>query len=256
MTGRPVGVVLAAGDGTRLRPLTELRPKALCPINNRALLDIAMDRIRPHVSRIAVNACHHAGQIVEHLRGTDVHVSLEATPLGSAGAIGRLASWIGGEDVLLHNADSWLEDDLAALLDGWSGEYPRLLVTDVGEGDGDFGPLRYVGVSLLPGRLVAGLTDRFSSLYELVWAPAFRRGELELVPVRGEVVDCGTPADYLRANLLANNGENVVGAGAVIEGTIEDCVVWDGCRVGPDEVLYRCVRAEGGLTVDAPTATA
>ena len=46
-----VGVVLAAGRGTRLRPLTRLRPKALCPVGNVPLVDLALERVRPAVER-------------------------------------------------------------------------------------------------------------------------------------------------------------------------------------------------------------
>ncbi|MBB1510492.1 nucleotidyl transferase [Tessaracoccus sp. ZS01] len=245
-----LGVVLAAGEGRRLRPLTDLRPKPLCPVGNRPLLDWALDRVRPHVSRTAVNAYHLAGQIDSYLQGTGVTVSHEAELLGSAGALGHLAGWIGDADVLLHNSDSWLTDDLSELVAGWSGEYPRLLVAEAGDGPADFGPWRFVGVSLLPHRYVAALPDRFAALYPLVWGPAFERGELEFVRVRGDVVDCGTPADYLRANLLANGGRSVVGDGAVVEGTLIDSVVWPACTVGADEVLRQAVRADGGLTVD------
>jgi NDP-sugar pyrophosphorylase family protein len=198
-----VGVVLAAGEGRRLRPLTLLRPKPLCPVGNRALLDWTLERIRPHVSRVAVNAHHLADQVAAHLLGSGVHLSREEKLLGSAGALGRLAPWIGDADVLVHNADAWLTDDLSALVAGWSGAVPRLLVTDVGEGRGDFGPWRFVGVSLLPNRVVKALPDGWASLDTLAWRPGYEKGDLEFVTVRGDVVDCGTPADYLRANLLA-----------------------------------------------------
>ena len=46
-----VGVVLAAGAGTRLRPLTDVRPKALCTVGGRPLLDLALERVAPHVRR-------------------------------------------------------------------------------------------------------------------------------------------------------------------------------------------------------------
>lgn len=245
-----VGVVLAAGKGRRLRPLTRLRPKPLCPVANRPLLDWALDRVRPHVSRMAVNASHLADQVDAHLRGTGVHVSHEAELLGSAGALGRLAPWIGDADVLLHNSDAWLTDDLGSLLEGWTGRNPRLLVAEAGDGRGDFGRWTFVGVSLLPNRFVTQLPDRFGGLYSRVWKPCHDRGELEFVTVRGDVVDCGTPADYLRANLLANGGRSVVGEGAVVEGVLIDSVVWPHCTVAADEVLREVVRADGGLTLD------
>ena len=248
--GELVGVVLAAGEGRRLRPLTALRPKPLCPVANRPLLDWALERVRPYVSRLAVNASHLADQVDAHLRGTGVHVSHEAELLGSAGALGRLAPWIGDADVLLHNSDAWLTDDLSQLLDGWSGRNPRLLVEEASDGHGDFGRWNFVGVSLLPNRFVKDLPDRFGGLYTLVWKPCFDRDELEFVTVRGEFVDCGTPADYLHANLLANDGRSVVGEGAVVDGVLIDSVVWPHCTVAAGEVLRDAVRAYGGLTLD------
>jgi hypothetical protein len=65
-------------------------------------------------------------------------------------------------------------------------------------------------------------------------------------------IDCGTPSDYLRANLAASGGRTVVGAGARIEGTAERCVVWPGAVVGVDEHLVESIRTAGGLTVAGP----
>ena len=244
------GVVLAAGLGTRMRPLTELRPKALCPVADKPLLDHALDRIRPYVGALAVNAHHLADQVRAHLEGSGVHISFEDEPRGSGGAISALGGWIGERDVLIHNADSWLEDDLRDLIVGWDGARPRLLVTPA-VGVGDFGSWDFVGVSLLPNRFVRALPTGFSGLYDEVWGQAQASGEIEFVPARGHVVDTGTPADYLRANLLANGGRSVIGRDAVVEGAVRDSVVWDGCRVLPGEVLDRCIRADGGVTVSA-----
>lgn len=246
----PAGVVLAAGLGTRLRPLTEFRPKALCPVAGVPLLDHALSRIRPFVSGSAVNAHHLADQVRRHLDGTGVHISYEEEPLGSGGAIAQLAGWIGDRDVLIHNADAWLVDDLSTLISNWDGELPRLLVTPA-DGVGDFGGWNYVGVSLLPNRFVRDLPTGFSGLYDEVWAGEHERGRLEFVEAHGPVVDTGTPADYLTANLLANGGESVIGEGAVVEGSVVESVVWDGCRVGRHERLVRCIRGDGGVTVQA-----
>ena len=95
------------------------------------------------------------------------------------------------------------------------------------------------------------MPDAPASLHDLVWRPAWERGELETVIASGEFVDCGTPRDYLRANLLASGGRSVVGEGAVVEGSIERVVVWPDGFVGADEVLADCIRAGRDVTVDA-----
>ena len=247
-----VGVVLAAGEGRRLRPLTKLRPKALCPINNTPLLDLAVARLRRHVAEVAVNTHHLAHQVQAHLDGTDIRVSVE-TPvaLGTAGAIGALRDWIGGRDVLIHNVDAWLNDPLDHLVQGWDRVRPRLLVEPAGDGRADFGDRRFVGVSLLPGTIAASLPARPLGLYEAVWRNAWERGRLELVDVTGPAIDCGTVAEYLRANLSANGGVSVVGAGCVVKGELRRSVVWDGCTVEPGECLTDTVRASASLTVRA-----
>jgi NDP-sugar pyrophosphorylase family protein len=243
------GVVLAAGAGTRLRPLTFERPKALCPVGNRPLVDWAIERVTPHVANVAVNVHHTAPLLLEHLRGR-VHVSVEAGErLGTAGAIGALLPWLDGRHVLVHNADSFVDDDLAGLLDGWTGQRPRLLVRTEGE-PSDFGDRRFLGVSLLPASLAARMPSTPSGLYGLVWKPAYDAGALELVEAQGTAIDCGTASDYLRANLHVSGGASVVARDAVVDGTLTRCVVWPGARVAPDETLVESIRTPLA-TVDA-----
>jgi MurNAc alpha-1-phosphate uridylyltransferase len=247
-----VGVVLAAGKGERLRPLTDVRPKALCPINNTPLLDLAVARVRRHVAEVAVNTHHLAHQVQAHLDGTGIMVSVE-TPeaLGTAGALGALRHWIAGRDVLIHNADAWLTDPLDQLVRGWDGRQPRLLVGPPGDGRADFGDRRFVGVSLLPGTVAASLPGCQLGLYEAVWKNAWERGQLELVDVVGPAVDCGTVAEYLRANLIANGGVSVIGAGCIVNGELRRSVIWEGCTVETGECLTDTVRATASLTVRA-----
>jgi NDP-sugar pyrophosphorylase family protein len=243
------GVVLAAGLGTRLRPLTDLRPKALCPVANVALVDHAIARVTPFVNAVAVNAHAHAEQLVAHV-GTRAYVSVEQPrPLGTAGALGRLREWADGRALLVTNADAWHDFTLDPLVDGWDGTSVRVVVVR-DDARGDFGPWRYAGSCLLPAAVVATLDETVSGLYERVWRPREHDGTLQLVPVAGEFVDCGTPADYLLANLLAANADNVADD-AVVRGTIERCVVWPGARVDDGEHLVECIRATPSLTVDA-----
>ena len=216
------------------------------------MLDLAVTRLRRHVAEVAVNAHHLAHHVKAHLDGTDIMVSVE-TPeaLGTAGALGELRQWIAGRDVLVHNADAWLTDPLDQLLRGWDGTHPRLLVGPAGDGPADFGDRRFVGVSLLPGAIAASLPARPLGLYEAVWKNAWERGQLELIDIAGPAVDCGTVTDYLRANLIANGGRSVIGAGCVVRGEVRRSVVWDGCSVKAGECLTDAVRATASLTVRA-----
>jgi hypothetical protein len=273
--GGPAAVVLAAGAGRRLAPLTDLRPKALCPVDGRPLLDLALERVAVARARLraeqgtpatdpswcAVNAHHLADQLVEHV-GDRATVSWERPePLGTAGALGALHPWLDGRDVLVTNADAWLPaGPVATLLEGWDGERCRLVCRAVA-GRGDFtGPdgrgLVYVGAALLPWRLVRGLAARPSGLYEVLWRQEHDRGRLDpvVLPPGVDAVDCGTPADYLYANLAASGGRSVVAPGAVVLGTVERSVVWEGAWVEADEHLVDAVRAGGRthpLTVTA-----
>ncbi len=238
-------VILAAGAGTRLRPLTEIRPKALCPVNNVPLLDLAIERVTGVADRIAVNASYLHEQVEQHLVDTDIHVSVELPePLGTAGAIGRLRGWLDGDDVLVVNADAWQDFGLEFLCDRWDGRTIRLgVVHDPARGD--FGDWRFAGASLMPNAEAARLDDAPSGLYEVLWRPALDAGRVELCPGPGRFIDCGTPADYLAANLAASGGASVVGAGAVVLGEIERSVVWPGARVEAGERLVEVTRADG-----------
>jgi CTP:molybdopterin cytidylyltransferase MocA len=238
-------VVLAAGRGRRLRPLTDLRPKPLCPVGNVALLDTNLAIARAVTPSVAVNAHHLAEQVVAHV-GDRAHVSVEREPegLGTAGALGRLKPWLDGRDVLVLNGDAWRPGGLSTFFDTWDGERVRLLVVR-DEERGDFGPWRFAGASLNPWRLVRELAAEPSGLYEAVW----RGNDPDLVAWDGAFVDCGTVRDYLDANLLASNGASVVGAGATVEGDLTRSVVWPGGVVRRGEHLVDAVRTDTGLTV-------
>ncbi|MGH8892207.1 MAG: NTP transferase domain-containing protein [Actinomycetes bacterium] len=244
-------VVLAAGAGTRLRPLTDVRPKALCTVDRRPLLDWALERVTAYAGEVAVNVHHHADRMLAALAGRDVHVSHEEPEaLGTAGALGRLRGWLDGRAVLVSNADAWYPADAAAVLadlvGGWEGERPRLLCVPAPGPDGaDFADLRYVGTALLPWWSVRDLAATPAGLYEVSWAALHAEGRVELVPADLAAVDCGTPRAYLRANMVASGGRPVLEDGARVEGEVVRSVVWAGERVRPGERLVDAVRAAG-----------
>jgi|HigsolmetaAR206D_1030411.scaffolds.fasta_scaffold00898_3 hypothetical protein len=275
-------VILAAGVGRRLRPLTEHRPKALCPVGNVPLLDRALHRVAAlgfgDPTTVAVNACYLGDQVVRHV-GDRAWLSVEpGEPLGTSGGIARLRDWIAGRGVLVGNADAYLAapgvpagPDIAALLAGWDGRTVRMLARPVTgpARPGDFGRHRFAGFSLLPWSRVRDLPEMPSELVRTVWRPAEAAGELEIVEFTGTYRDTGTPADYLAANLHAAGdgslvdptatvtGEHrraVVGAGATVHGTVERAVVWPGGVVHAGEHLVDAVRVGRSLTVPARPA--
>ena len=240
-----VGVVLAAGRGTRLRPLTRLRPKALCPVGNVPLVDLALERVRPAVDEVAVNL-HHGRRTLDRHLAQDVHRSIEEDePLGTAGALGNLRSWIDGRGTLVVNADAWCPGSLASFVDGWDGERIRLLIP----GGDELRPDSRIAGALMPWADVAGIEPEPSGLFEVSWRAAHAARRLEVVRHDGPFVDCGTAQEYLQANLLASGGESAVEPGAVVEGKIDRCVVWSDARVHAGESLTCGIRARGGLTV-------
>lgn len=264
-------VVLAAGEGTRLRPLTESVPKALCPVGNVPLLDLALARVGALGLDPAVNACYLGSQVVAHVAGR-AFVGVEPDePWGTSGGLARLRDWIDGRGVLAANADAYMSSatkapgpDIAAMLDGWDGETVRILGVPAGPGRGEFGPYRFAGFSLLPWTVVRDLPVERGDLVRTAWRPAERAGRLEVVPYDGTYLDTGTPQTYLAANLhaaapgslvdptatvTAPVTTSVIGAGATVAGAVRSAVVWPGASVAADEVLENAIRAGGGLTV-------
>ena len=119
--GPKTAMVLAAGLGTRMRPLTDHKPKALVEVAGRPLIDHVLDRLREAgVERAVVNVHHFADQMEAHLAGRrDLQVVISderAELLDSGGGIQHARPLLGEAPILLANIDSlWLEDGTPAL---------------------------------------------------------------------------------------------------------------------------------------------
>jgi NDP-sugar pyrophosphorylase family protein len=123
-------MVLAAGLGTRLRPLTDTRPKALVEIGGRTLLEITLTRLRAFgVEEVIINVHHLADRITEYLAanrnfGMRIEVSREDALLDTGGGL-KKAGWFflddarngGDEPFLLHNVDVISSIDLGRLVE-------------------------------------------------------------------------------------------------------------------------------------------
>jgi MurNAc alpha-1-phosphate uridylyltransferase len=147
-------MVLAAGLGTRMRPLTDDRPKALVEVAGRALIDHVLDRLGDAgVEHAVVNVHWFADRLEAHLadrgRGPGITVSDErAELLETGGGLKKAAPLLGPDPVFVANIDSvWIDraDGLAALARLWNPsimDAALLLARREGsigfEGDGDF----------------------------------------------------------------------------------------------------------------------
>lgn len=117
-------VVLAAGRGSRLAPITDLTPKPLVPVYNVPLLAYALAHlVRAGVARVAVNVHHRADEVAtwvaregaRRFPQLELHISHEAVLLGTGGALARLRSWLAPEPFWVVNSDAMHLIDLAAV---------------------------------------------------------------------------------------------------------------------------------------------
>ena len=117
-------MVLAAGLGTRLRPLTDHRPKALVEVSGRTMLQITLSRLRAFgIQDVIINAHHFADMLVNYLRehnnfGLNIQVSHEDVLLDTGGGLKKAAYFLAGSDepFLLHNVDVISAIDFGAML--------------------------------------------------------------------------------------------------------------------------------------------
>ena len=244
-------MLLAAGHGTRLAPLTDLLPKPLCPVGNAPMIDMALRHASGQTDHTVVNV-HGFRDEFERWCPSGVDLSVEKELLGTAGGVANVASWVGEDDLLVINSDALLVGDIGPFVSEWDRATIRLLVTPDPRRPDFEGIWRFAGASLMPNRAVRDLAEGFSDLYRSSWLPAQQAGLLELVPFAGWHVDCGTLTDYLFANLTVAGRRSVVAPDAVVRGEVVDSVVWSGCEVGATERLVRSVRARNDVTVEIP----
>jgi mannose-1-phosphate guanylyltransferase len=227
--------LLAAGLGTRLRPLTHQCPKALIPVLNRPLLGVLLDQLQAAgCGEVAVNTHHLAAAVHRFLEGNDpfgfaLKVSHEPELLGTGGGLRDLGKLLGEEPFLAVNGDILIDLDLAAV---YRGHRPEDLATLVlhdcppynvvwvdGEGlvrgigarpGGVAGPpLAYTGVQVVSPGMPKYLPG--AGPYDLVqaWREALAAGErLAALVVSGHFwQDLGTPAGYLAAHRRLLQGQ-------------------------------------------------
>lgn len=216
------GMVLAAGLGKRLRPVTETIPKPLVEINGRTLLDHAIDRLAlSGVERVIVNLHYKAGMIAAQLARRDyprIELSEEPELLNTGGGVAHALSLLDDMFFVINGDVFWLDGKDRALQRLVRAFDPDIMdallllqptVTAVGyEGGGDYfldssgkprrrgerevAPYLFAGIQLLHRRLFEGICERVFSLVRL-YDRAERAGRLHAIVHDGEWYHIGTP---------------------------------------------------------------
>ena len=217
-------MVLAAGLGTRMRPLTEDRPKALVEVGGKALVDHVLDRLAEvGVERAVVNVHWFADRLEAHLAGRDraPHIAISDEReelLETGGGLKKARALLGEEPVFVANIDSvWTDrgDALNQLARLWNPsimDAALLLARREGsigfEGDGDFfleenqrltfrgeapaAPFAYMGVHICrPDYVAAGPEGPFS--LSALWRQSAAAGRLHGCVLDGDWMHVGDP---------------------------------------------------------------
>jgi MurNAc alpha-1-phosphate uridylyltransferase len=217
-------MVLAAGYGRRMLPLTETIPKPLVRLKGRALIDHVLDRIaHAGIPRAVVNVHHFADKLEAHLNKRErpkIVISDErAEMLDTGGGVAKALPLLGSASFLIHNSDSvWIEgvgSNLERLFAAWDEARMDALMllasgtTSIGyDGQGDFtmgtdgrlqrrgehqlAPFVFTGVSIAHPRLLEGAPKGPFSL-NAPWDAAIDKGRLFGVRLEGLWMHVGTP---------------------------------------------------------------
>lgn len=217
-------MVLAAGLGKRMRPLTDDRPKPLVELDGKALLDRVLDRLAAAgVAKAVVNVHYMADLIEAHLAAwpqPEIVISDERDALlDTGGGVARALPLLGGEPFFIHNSDSvWIEgprpclEQLAAAWDPDTMDTLMLLAPVIGtlgyDGRGDFHmdanhavyrsaegqmePYVFTGVSIAHPRLFDDAPEGAFSL-NLLWDRAIAAGRAFGLRHEGTWMHVGTP---------------------------------------------------------------
>jgi mannose-1-phosphate guanylyltransferase len=259
-------MILAAGRGTRLAPLTDRLAKPMVPIGDRPAIAHVAERVRLASERIVVNVHHRPGDVAAWAARESMAVSEEKDLLGTAGGLARARKLLGDGDVLVWNADIVSSFDPRALVAAHrSNATLAVRARAAGEGnvgigqDGRIVRLRserfgdearggeFLGIHVV-GAALRDACPEIGCLVGDVYLPALRRDErLDAFVTDAPFVDVGTIAQYLAANRawLADRASwaapdarveasiegSVVGAGAVVLAPAIRSVVWPGARV-------------------------
>jgi mannose-1-phosphate guanylyltransferase len=275
----PTGaLVLTAGLGTRLRPLTADRAKPALPVAGPTLIERILEGLfRQGIRHVLLNL-HYRPETITGVvgdgsaLGLSVRYSWEVPLLGSGGGPRRAFSLVSDDRLWLVNGDTLTDVPLAAMAAEHAGtdalvtmavipnpapeRYGGVVVTPHGEVTAFVprawaGPTwHFVGVQIAERDTFASLADGVPAdsvgpLYRALIAS--RPGAVRAFRSDARFVDIGTPRDYLDTCLSLAGSQLVAGARVEVDPSamIEHCVLWDDVRVGRGVRLQRVIVGDG-----------
>lgn len=267
-------IVLTAGLGTRLDPITRLVAKAAVPLAGKSLIERVLERLAGQGVTDAVLNLHHRAESITAIVGDGsrlglrVRYSWESPILGSAGGPRRALPLLDSERFLIVNGDTLCDVDLQEMLaehvaneadvtmavvpNPAPDHYNGMEVDDWGRVTA-FVPRgqaantwHFVGIQVTGARVFAELPDgQPAETVAGIYREGVAAGTLNVRAFRMDLpfVDVGTPRDYLTAALSLSGGGNAIEPGALIHPTarLSGSVVWAGATIGPGAVLQNCI---------------
>jgi NDP-sugar pyrophosphorylase family protein len=227
-------LILAAGMGTRLGPLTRAVPKPMLPVGGRPLLEHIIELLRRHgIVDIAINLHYRPDTVLHHFGsgeawGVHLRYSYEASLLGSAGTALRQLAWIYPDPFVVYYGDVYSDADLSELIEQHrsSGAAATIAVHLVDDptrcGIVEFGADRRVrrfvekpaadqvfshwansGIYVLNPEVLHHVTDIPSDFGHEVFPRLLEAGQpIQVYPITGTLIDIGTPESYTRTQQL------------------------------------------------------
>jgi len=220
-------MILAAGEGTRLKPLTEICPKALVPVANKPVLERLITFLISHgVEEIIINAHHHYQKMVDYLKGDNefgarVEVKVEKKILGTGGGIKNTQDFWDQAPFIVINGDILTDIDLKKaydyhlkrenLLTLVLHDFPahnKIMVDDdmnilaIERGTNVSGALAFTGIQVMSPAVLELMPENQN--YSII--RCYKKIIDQAMPIRGyrvtghSWIDIGTIRDYLRAN--------------------------------------------------------